>query len=128
MKYISSRWIPIVAASILASCSFSPKSYHEGTVSLMLYRPVDFNGYENLYVDSSKVLKGVSNKPIADPGMSRMNYYKDQLFGSLGMAIKQAIEKEGPYCMGLANVKITRSHAPGMAPHAVEGNPVYRKR
>ena len=124
MRYISTFAIPILVASILASCSLSPKCYPEGTISLMLYRPVDFNGHENLYVNQSKTLKGVSNTQAKNGGLT---LYKDEIFCSLGKAVRHAIEKEGPYCMGLANVKVTRNYEPGTGVIAVEGNPVYRK-
>lgn len=113
MRYISTFAIPILVASILASCSVATKSYPEGTISLILYRPVDFDGNENLYVDQSKSIKG-----------KLVEYNR---FRSLGSVIRHTIEKEGPYCMGLANVKVTRHSTPGAGPFEVEGNPVYRK-
>ena len=126
IKNIYVTFITLVSATYLHSCGYENyNTYELGTIPLALYRPVDFEGHEVVYIDTEKTCRGVSNVDAKSEHVDRSVESKGN---SISVAVKNAIKHEGQNCLGLANVKVTiRRCMVKNAPCIVEGNPVYRK-
>ena len=122
--YVTS--ITLIAVTNLHSCGYTNYNTCElGTIPLALYRPVDFNGHEVVYIDTEKTCRGVSN---VDAKYGNVDLSVESKGNSISVAVKNAIKHEGQNCLGLANVKVTIHRCMiKNAPCIVEGNPVYRK-
>lgn len=130
MKKIKNLLLATLCLSTLPSCLIDALVNDErtdnGKLALVVYKPVNFNGSDNIRIDTSVVLTGHSNIPEAAQVGGTL--FPDKMDASVALAVKDAIKHESPECIGLANVKLYKESKMYSTAQTVEGNPVYIQR
>lgn len=133
MKKIKNLLLATLCLSTLPSCLLldldalvNDERTDNGELALVLYKPVNFNGSDNIRIDTSVVLTGHSNIPETQQQAGL--FFPDRMDASVALAVKDAIKHESPECIGLANVKLYKVSKNYMTAQTVEGNPVYIQR
>lgn len=137
MKKIKNLLLATLCLSTLPSCAdlytlicdlnavITDERTDNGELALVLYKPVNFNGSDNIRIDTSVVLTGHSNIPEKQ---HQTGLFLDKMDASVALAVKDAIKHESPECIGLANVKLYKVSKMYEIAQTVEGNPVYIQR
>lgn len=114
---------------MLVSCvhkNEGPK-FETHKLAYALYKPINYDGSNSLYVDTTRIVEGLSNVPTD----ANLAFTPDVIRCSIPIAVKNAIKTEGYDCVGLANVKVYNvqcgTHGVFYFACKVKGNPVYKK-
>ena len=129
MKKIKNLLLATLCLSTLPSCGLiagldalvNDKRTDNGELALVVYKPVNFNGSDNIRIDTSVVLTGHSYIP--ETAQLGGTLFQDKENSSVAFAVKDAIKHESPECIGLANVKLYKESKMYYTPQTVEGNP-----
>lgn len=116
----------LLGSGLLSSCS----TREIANVPFMAVRPINIEGGADCLVNRNRVVSA-SHEVRKGGFISDLSWQYKGLYG----AVLAAVEKEGPHCVGLANMKAVWSgHAfEGLigafvpCTYTVEGNPVYRR-